>query len=144
MTRLLQIKTFLNLACIQLLPMQYSAYLPILAQLLVASGLVAAILFFSHLFGQRASHSKIKDSPYECGLIAQGKAHPRFSVKFYLTAILFILLDIELVFLLPWVTIHREFLAAKLPIVGPILAFIGLLAFGLYYEFRKKALEWDQ
>lgn len=124
--------------------MQYAAYLPVLAQLLVASGLVVLILVLSHIFGQRARPSTIKDSAYECGLIAQGKAHPRFSVKFYPTAILFILFDIELVFLLPWVTIHREFLAAKLPIVGPILAFIGLLAFGLCYEFRKKALEWDQ
>lgn len=124
--------------------MQYLVYLPLLAQLLVASGLVAAILVLSHIFGQRARRSKIKDSAYECGLIAQGSAHPRFSVKFYLTAILFIVFDIELVFFLPWVTIHREFLAASLPILGPILAFIALLGFGLFYELQKKALEWDQ
>lgn len=124
--------------------MHYAVYFPLLAQLLVASGLVVAILVLSHIFGQRARRSKVKDSAYECGLIAQGSAHPRFSVKFYLTAILFIVFDIELVFLLPWVTIHREFLAASLPILGPILAFIALLGFGLFYELRKKALEWDQ
>lgn len=124
--------------------MYYDTYFPLLAQLLVASGLVAAILAFSHMCGQRARSTPVKDSAYECGLLAQGKIHPRFSVKFYLTAILFILFDIELVFLLPWVTIHRDFLYWGLPILGPILVFIGFLAFGLYYEFRKKALEWDQ
>ncbi len=124
--------------------MHYESYLPLLAQLIVASGLVVAILVFSHLFGQRAWPSKVKDSAYECGLLAQGKAHPRFSVKFYLSAMLFILFDIELVFLVPWVTIHREFIAAQIPILGPIIGFIGILAFGLYYELRKKALDWDK
>lgn len=124
--------------------MHYESYLPLLAQILVASGLVVTILVVSHLFGQRAWPSKIKNSAYECGLVATGKPHQPFAVKFYLSAMLFIVFDIELVFLVPWVTIHREFSAAHLPLLLPILGFIGLLAFGLYYEIRKKALEWDQ
>ena len=70
--------------------------------------------------------------------------HARFAVKFYVTALLFVLFDIEVVFLVPWVIIYREFLANHLPIVMPVLGFIGLLVLGLVYEARKGALEWDR
>ena len=70
--------------------------------------------------------------------------HARFSVKFYLTALLFILFDIEVIFLLPWTFVYREFLANHLPILVPMLCFLGLLVLGLVYEVKKGALEWDQ
>lgn len=124
--------------------MAVSDYLPVLIQVVVAAGIAVVILGASHLFGQRARTNKIKDSAYECGMLSEGEPHPRFSVKFYVTAMLFILFDIEVVFLIPWVLTYREFLAASIPILLPILFFLGLLVLGLYYEMKKGALEWDR
>ncbi|MGF1483805.1 MAG: NADH-quinone oxidoreductase subunit A [Opitutales bacterium] len=118
-------------------------YLPVLIQLGLATGIGVVILVASILFGQRAKKNAIKDSPYECGLLAEGKAHPRFAVKFYVTAMLFILFDIEVVFLFPLVLIYRDFLAANLPILGPVLVFLFVLVAGLIYELKKGALEWE-
>lgn len=124
--------------------MTCNPYAAIFIQILLAILIVVGILVASHFLGQRALGTKIKNSPYECGLIAEGKAHPRFAVKFYVTALLFILFDIELVFLAPWALIHREFVVNHISIVGPVFFFIGLLLLGLWYELRKKALEWDK
>ena len=76
------------------------------------------ILVASHIFGQRSVGSKIKDSPYECGLASEVKGETRYSVKFYITAMLFILFDIDVVFLIPWVLTHRDLVAAGIPIQG--------------------------
>lgn len=119
-------------------------YLPVLLQILLAIGIAGAILTASHIFGQRAKTNYIKDSAYECGLPAEGKPGARFSVKFYLTAMLFIIFDIEVLFLIPWVLIYRDFLASNLPIFLPVMFFISLLVVGLIYELRKGALEWDK
>ncbi len=119
-------------------------YLPVLLQVAIAIALPVAILVASWFFGQRAKPNKIKDSAYECGLNAEDKPHPRFSVKFYVTAMLFILFDIEVVFLVPWATIYRDFLAEGISIVGPILAFLAVIVVGLVYEIRNGALEWEK
>jgi NADH-quinone oxidoreductase subunit A len=71
-------------------------------------------------------------------------AHTRFSVKFYVTAMLFILFDIEVVFLIPWTFVYREFLAAGIPILAPIGFFFFVLVLGLVYEIKKGALEWEK
>ena len=120
------------------------AYLPVLLQIVLAAALGVVILIASHVFGHRMRRNPIKDSAYECGVPATGKAHPRFSVKFFLTALLFILFDIEVVFLLPWTFIYREFLSFGLPVLLPAGFFIGLLAFGFLYEWRKGALDWER
>lgn len=120
------------------------AYLPFLIQGVLAAGIAAAIIGASHLFGQRARKNQIKDSAYECGVPTGGIVHSRFSVKFYVTVMLFILFDIEVVFLIPWAFIYREFLAQHISILGPILFFIGVLVLGLFYEIRKGALEWEK
>lgn len=120
------------------------SYLPVLLQIAVAIALPVTILIASQVLGQRAKRNAIKDSAYECGLNAEDKPHPRFSVKFYVTAMLFLLFDIEVVFLLPWATIYRDFLANGIPIVGPILAFLAVIIFGLVYEVRNGALEWEK
>jgi len=120
------------------------AYGPVLIQILLAIAIPIVILTASHIFGQRGGKNKTKDSPYECGLPTIGGAHPRFSVKFYVTAMLFILFDIEIIFLIPWVLVYRDFLAANLPILTPILFFLSVLIIGLIYEYKKGALEWDQ
>jgi NADH-quinone oxidoreductase subunit A len=124
--------------------MSPSAYLPFLVQAVLAAAITAVIIGASHLLGQRAKHSKIKDSAYECGVPGEGIVHTRFSVKFYVTALLFMLFDLEIVILLPWVIIYREFLHLHIPIVGPILFFVFVIVLGLAYEIRKGALEWER
>ena len=119
-------------------------YLPVLIQIILALGMGLGILFASHLFGQRATAGKIKDSPYECGLAANSKGETRYSVKFYVTAMLFILFDIDVVFLIPWVLTHRDMVAAGIPILGPMLFFTFVLVAGLIYELKSGALEWEK
>lgn len=124
--------------------MTLAAYLPILLQVLIALAIAVGILVASHLFGQRARGNYMKDAPYECGIPMEGKPHPRFALKFYVVAMLFILFDIEVVFMIPWVLVFREFLANNIAILTPVLFFILVLGVGLVYEMKKKALRWDQ
>jgi NADH-quinone oxidoreductase subunit A len=124
--------------------MSNAAYLPFLIQALLAGAITAAIIGASHLLGQRAKHTKIKDSAYECGVPGEGIVHTRFSVKFFVTALLFMLFDLEIVILIPWTFVYREFLHAHVPILGPILFFLGVLVLGLIYEVKKGALEWEK
>jgi NADH-quinone oxidoreductase subunit A len=121
-----------------------TAYLPFLLQALLAGGITVVIIAASHLLGQRAKGGKIKDSAYECGVPVEGQPHTRFSVKFYLTALLFMLFDLEVVILIPWTFVYREFLAYHVAILGPILFFFGVLILGLFYEIKKGALEWER
>ena len=123
--------------------MELGDYLPVLIQILLAIGIGLGILAVSHFFGQKARHGKIKDSPYECGLAAEVSGKTSYSVKFYVTAMLFILFDVDVVFLIPWTLTHRELTAAGIPILGPMLFFTGILAAGLVYEIKSGALEWD-
>jgi len=124
--------------------MSSAAYLPFLCQIILAAGIAAAVIGASHLFGQRARKNRIYDTAYECGIDGGGLAHTRFSVKFYVIALLFVLFDIEVIFLVPWTIVYRDFLAQHLPILLPALAFLGLLAFGLVYEIKKGALDWEK
>jgi NADH-quinone oxidoreductase subunit A len=119
-------------------------YLPVLIQILLAIGMGLGILAASHLFGQKATAGKIKDSPYECGLAADTKGETRYSVKFYVTAMLFIIFDIDVVFLIPWVLTHRDLMASGIPVLGPMLFFTFVLAVGLIYELKSGALEWEK
>ncbi|MEO0796946.1 MAG: NADH-quinone oxidoreductase subunit A [Verrucomicrobiota bacterium] len=118
--------------------------MPVLIQILLAIAIAAGILIASHMFGQRASGNYVKDTAYECGMHAEGKPHPKFSVKFYVVAMLFILFDIEMVFMIPWVLVYREMLAASIPILLPILCFLFILTLGMVYEMKKKGLEWEK
>ncbi|CAI8321235.1 MAG: NAD(P)H-quinone oxidoreductase subunit 3 [Opitutia bacterium UBA7350] len=124
--------------------MQLADFYPILVQVVLVLGIAVTILVASHIFGQRAQGSAIKNSPYECGMLAQGSGSARFAVKFYVTAMLFILFDIEVVFLIPWVMVFREFMLAQLPILLPVFFFLFVLVIGLVYELRKGAIEWEK
>ena len=124
--------------------MEVSDFAPILVQVAFAVGLAGVILTASHLFGQRGSKGSIKNSAYECGIKSEGKTSTRFSVKFYVTAMLFILFDIEVLFLIPWVLVYRDFIANSLPILGPILFFLTVLVVGLVYEIKKGGLDWEK
>jgi NADH-quinone oxidoreductase subunit A len=124
--------------------MEIADYYPILVQIVIAASIGAVVLVASHIFGQRGTDSAIKNTPYECGMLAEGSGHARIAVKFYVTAMLFILFDIEVVFMIPWVLVFREFLAANLPILMPGFFFLFVLVLGLFYELKKGAIEWDQ
>jgi NADH-quinone oxidoreductase subunit A len=124
--------------------MSSAAYLPFLYQIVLAAGIAAAVIGASHLLGQRAKKNKIQDTAYECGVPGGGFQRARFPVKFFVTALLFILFDIEVIFLIPWTFVYREFLANHIPILLPMLCFLGLLVLGLVYEVRKGALDWER
>jgi NADH-quinone oxidoreductase subunit A len=124
--------------------MSYAAYLPILVQIVLAAVITTVVIAISQFLGQRALATKIKDAAYECGIRSDGSTHTRFSVKFYVTAMLFILFDIEVVFLIPWTFVYRDFLAHHIAILSPMLFFLGVLVLGLFYEVRKGALEWEK
>ncbi|GHC00458.1 NADH-quinone oxidoreductase subunit A [Cerasicoccus arenae] len=124
--------------------MELVDYLPVMIQLLLAAVIAAAILIASHIFGQRARGNYASDSAYECGMLEESKPHPKFSVKFYVVAMLFILFDIEMVFMIPWVLIYRELLSVGILSVWPIFFFLGVLTLGLVYEMKKKGLEWER
>ena len=118
-------------------------YLPILLQVIVAIGFAASALIVSVVLGKTAKSNKTKDSAYECGMPVEGPAQPRFSVKFYLVAMLFILFDIEIVFMYPWAVIYRDFIVAHGPgIFWSMLSFVGILSVGYVYAIMKGALEW--
>ncbi|MDR2513118.1 MAG: NADH-quinone oxidoreductase subunit A [Puniceicoccales bacterium] len=123
-----------------------NAYLPVLIQVVIGLVLPVLILAASHLFGQRARASAAKDSAYECGITVpqDARPHPRFTVRFHLAAMLFILFDIEVVLLLPGVLVYREFVASHPSVVLPVFVFLGVLALGLVYELRKGVLEWQR
>jgi NADH-quinone oxidoreductase subunit A len=122
---------------------QLAQYMPVLILLLVAVGLSAAILISSVLFGKFGRRSRIKDTPYECGMLPVGEGSTRLSVKFYLVAMLFILFDIEVVFLYPWAVVYKEMLAQNANLIfGSMLTFLGILFVGYIYALKKRAFDW--
>jgi NADH-quinone oxidoreductase subunit A len=117
-------------------------YVPVFLQ--VVAGILFAIttLAASVLLGKRGRDSAAKDIPYECGKDPIGPTHSRFSVKFYLVAMLFILFDIEVVFMYPWAVVYREMLQQGLFIFYSMFSFIGILFVGYLYAWKKKAFDW--
>tara|TARA_B110000305_G_C19227295_1_gene533452 strand:+ start:315 stop:689 length:375 start_codon:yes stop_codon:yes gene_type:complete len=124
--------------------MEIIDYVPVLVQIVLALGLGAIIIVASLIFGQRGLSNKFKDSAYECGIAPEENRQVRFSIKFYVTAMLFILFDVEVVFLIPWSLVYREFLASGIAILFPMLFFMSVLVIGLLYEIKKGALEWEK
>ncbi len=123
--------------------MELSSYSPVLVQVILAVAIGAVIIAASHIFGQRAKTNKLKDSAYECGIVPEGEPHPRFGAKFYLVAMLFVVFDIEVVFMIPLAMVYPDIVAAKLPILLPSLFFIAVLCVGIFYELKKDALNWN-
>jgi NADH-quinone oxidoreductase subunit A len=114
-------------------------YIPVLAMLALSALVPGIFLAVSALLGPRRP-SAAKQQPFECGNVSSGPALGRFSVKFYLTAILFIVFDVEVVFLYPWALMFR-----RLGVFGfvEMMIFLFVLTLGLIYVWRKGALEWD-
>jgi len=121
-----------------------ASYIPIIVQITLAVGTALAIIVISHLFGQKVIGNRIKDSAYECGMRPIEEMGSRFSIRFYVTAMLFILFDIEVVFLVPWTLVYRDFLSVGIPILTPILFFMAVLIVGLVYEIKKGAIDWER
>ena len=119
-------------------------YLPILLQAIVAAGFAAGALITSVLMGKVGRRSPVKDSPYECGMVAEGGAQPRFSVKFYLVAMLFILFDIEIVFMYPWAVVYSDMIKTGSGIFWSMLSFVSILTVGYVYALKKGALKWNR
>jgi NADH-quinone oxidoreductase subunit A len=123
----------------------YWNYIPLMLQILVAVGMGAGMVTGSWFIGRHRA-SKAKNDTYECGIVAEGDARGRFSVKFYMVAMLFILFDVEAVFMIPWAVIYR-----RLPgITGSrmfgwweMVVYLGFVAVGLLYIFKKGVLEWS-
>src|SRR2546421_7303141 len=119
-------------------------YLPVLLQIIVAVGFAGSALIVSVLLGKAGRRNRIKDSPYECGMVPQGEPQPRFSVKFYLVAMLFILFDLEIVFMYPWAVVYREMIGESKLILWSMLSFITILMVGYVYALKKGALDWKK
>ena len=118
-------------------------YLPVLLQIAVAIGFAAAALITSVVLGKVGRRNPTKDSAYECGMKPEGPSRPRFSVKFYVVAMLFILFDIETVFMYPWASVYREYLALHgTMIFWSMLSFVSILTVGYIYALKKGALDW--
>lgn len=103
------------------------------------------ILLARFIGGRKTDNSSVKRDIYECGLVGQEKKNTKVSVKFYLTAILFILFDIEIIFLYPWSLTFREFISSGSggAVFASMMIFLGIFIFGLFWEVKSKALEWD-
>jgi len=114
-------------------------YFPVLVQALLAMAVAAGLITVSFVLGQRV-RNRVKDMPYESGIIPTGDARHRFSVKFYLVAMLFILFDIEAIFLYPWAVVYREL---KMFAFVEMLVFVVLILSGFFYIWKKGALDWS-
>src|SRR6186997_477118 len=114
-------------------------YLPVALQFLVAAGFVTATMFATHLLGPKRK-SKIKLETFECGIESQGNARTPFSIKYFLVAILFVLFDVEVIFMYPWAV---NFKTLGLQGIIEMLIFMVLLLTGFFYIIKKGALKWE-
>ena len=118
----------------------FARYLPLLIHVIVAGALATAIVVLSWFIGQH-KFNKVKMSQYECGMTPVGDARQRFSVKFYLVAMLFILFDVEVVFLYPWAIILKEL---KMFGFWEMLVYIGIVLVGFWYIVKKGVIDWNK
>ena len=123
----------------------FARYLPLLIHFLLAGALAAGMVLLSWLIGQRKP-TRAKLSPYECGMTPIGDARERFSVKFYLVAMLFILFDVEAVFLYPWAILARPLKTDGLGMFwfSEMLVYILIVLAGFWYVWHKGVLDWNK
>src|SRR5436305_105772 len=122
---------------------QFAQYLPVLMLGVLAVVFSFGMLVGSVLLGKKGKRPPIKDTPYECGMLPVGPGSTRLSVKFYLVAMLFILFDIEVVFLYPWAVVYKQMLANNAALIfGSMVTFLGILFVGYIYALKKRAFDW--
>jgi NADH-quinone oxidoreductase subunit A len=113
-------------------------WFPVLVQVVLAMVIAAALVTLSYVIGRKVKN-RVKDMPYECGIAPTGDARQRFSVKFYLVAMLFILFDIEAIFLYPWVVVYKQL---KMFAFLEMLTFVVLILAGFFFIWKKGVLDW--
>jgi len=122
------------------MPTSYTeVYFPVLLQVAIAMAVATLMLGLSYLLGKKV-RDRVKDMPYESGIVPIGDARQRFSVKFYLVGMLFILFDIEAIFLYPWAVVYRQL---KMFAFVEMLIFIVLIFCGFFFIWKKGALDWS-
>src|SRR5215813_3221312 len=122
---------------------QLTQYLPVLMLALLAVVFAFGILLLSVAVGKKGRRSQIKDTAYECGMLPVGEGSTRLSVKFYLVAMLFILFDIEVVFLYPWAVVYKDMLKDHANLIfGSMISFMAVLFVGYLYAVKKHAFDW--
>lgn len=124
---------------------EFDQYLPIGMLIVIAIAFSAGLLAMSTLMGQKGQRPAIKDKAYECGMLPITAAHTRFSVKFYVVAMLFVLFDIEVVFLYPWAVVFKSLVKepqAGMAAFSSMLGFVGILFVGFIYALKKGAFDW--
>ena len=120
-------------------------YMPVLLHVCVAVGFATVAMIANIVLGRTGKRNPTKDMVYECGMVPETAGQPRFSVKFYLVAMLFILFDIEIVFMYPWAVVYQDFLAEfGTSILWSMLSFVVILLFGYVYAIKKGALDWSR
>lgn len=122
-----------------------SQLLPVLALALFVIVFGSVLLWFSNLISEKAKPNPVKAETYECGLPAEVSGPTKVPIKFYLTAILFILFDIEIIFMYPWALTYGDFISNGygLYVFGAMAFFLAVFVFGLFWEVKSKALEWE-
>jgi len=114
-------------------------WFPVLLQVVLAMVIAAALVALSFALGKRV-RDRVKDQPYECGIVPVGDAKERFSVKFYLVAMIFILFDIEAIFLYPWAVIYKKL---KMFAFVEMFLFVVLIFAGFFFVWKKGVLDWS-
>ena len=118
-------------------------YVPVLMLGILAVAFSFGTLVLSVLIGKKGKRTPIKDTAYECGMLPIGDGTARMSVKFYLVAMLFILFDIEVVFLYPWAVVYKDLLKTDPGLIfGSMISFLGVLTIGYVYALKKGAFDW--
>ena len=129
------------------MPFRLIDYLPILLMFIVAGGFAVGNIILSQFVGQR-KQTRTKMMPYECGKDPVGTARERFSVKFYLIAMIFILFDIEVIFLVPWAVVFKTLAGPtyglRTLVYGEMMVFVALLLAGYIYVVKKGAFDWGE
>lgn len=122
---------------------QLTQYLPVLMLGFLAVAFAFGMLIMSVIVGKKGKRPPIKDTAYECGMLPIGEGNARMSVKFYLVAMLFILFDIEVVFLYPWAVVYKDMLKNNAGLIfGSMISFLIILFVGYIYALKKKAFDW--
>ena len=117
-----------------------ASFLPVLILLFFAVSVCVVIFVISNVLGPKVSYGS-KLSPYECGVAPEGDSHPPMKSRFYLIAVLFLLMDVEAVFFFPWAVVYRESLKSGPDLFWGMAVYLGLMVLALLYIFKKRALE---
>jgi NADH-quinone oxidoreductase subunit A len=122
----------------------FLAYMAVFVIIVIALTITSIILLLNKLLGQRPSEvTKIKGDTYECGVHYEGDAHQQFSVRYYLIGIIFLLFDVEIIFMYPWALVYKNYLSQGIFIMVEMAVFILFLFGGYIYLRRRGALNWD-